>query len=142
MSGKGFFAASEETPATPEREPARPAPGDFLRLSAVGKSSVIHLTLPELLDSDEFDHLNHALLKTLDTNIKGRWVLDLTRVNYMGSSMLGMMVNVRQHVKTGGGTLALAALSPKLTTIFRTCCLEKLFVIARTADEAVAKLGG
>jgi anti-anti-sigma factor len=139
MSGKGHEFPTEE-PVT--RDPARPAMTDFVRVAPVGKSTVISLSLPELLDSDEFDHLNQQLTRVLDENRAGSWVLDLTNVSYMGSSVLGMLVNVRQHIKSGQGTLALAGLSVRLTTIFRTCCLEKLFVITRTAEEAVAKLGG
>ena len=115
---------------------------DFVQVTTVQTINVIDLWLPEQLDSEEFDRLNQSLLKVLDGKINGRWLLDLSAVDYMGSSVLGMMINVRQHIKTGGGKLTLSGLTPRMAQIFRTCCLEKLFVIARTREEAIKTLGG
>ena len=55
----------------------------------------------------------------------------------MGSAMLGLMVNLRQQVKSAGGRLVLCSMPPTLMQIFRTCCMERLFIIARTRDEAM-----
>jgi anti-anti-sigma factor len=115
---------------------------DFVQTAVVQSVNVIDLKLPEQLDSEEFDHLNDSLLKVLDGKISSRWLLDLSAVDYMGSSVLGLMINIRQHVKSGGGTLALCGLTPRMAQIFRTCCLEKMFLIARTRAEGVRALGG
>ena len=103
---------------------------------------MIDLSLPESLDSEEFDRLNEELLSTVDGKSSGKWVLDLSAVDYMGSSVLGLMINVRQRIKAAGGRLALCALSPQLTQIFHTCCLEKLFTITKTRAEAIRWIGG
>ena len=55
----------------------------------------------------------------------------------MGSSLLGLMINIRVRILQGGGRLVLCGLSPALMQIFRTCCLERLFSIAQTRDDAV-----
>lgn len=113
---------------------------DFVQVTTIGSVQAIQLWLPEQLDSEEFDRLNESLLRVLEGKRNGRWVLDLSAVNYMGSSVLGMMINVRQHIKSGGGKLALSGLTPRMTQIFRTCCLEKLFEIYRTREEAAKYL--
>jgi anti-anti-sigma factor len=115
---------------------------DFVKVISVQTVDVIDLWLPEQLDSDEFDRLNETLMRALDSKVNGNWLLDLAAVNYMGSSVLGLMINIRQHIKTGGGKLALSGLTPRMQQIFRTCCLEKLFLIARNRDEGVRALGG
>jgi anti-anti-sigma factor len=115
---------------------------DFVQTTVVQSINVIDLKLPEQLDSEEFDQLNESLLRVLDGKISGRWLLDLSAVDYMGSSVLGLMINIRQHIKAGGGTLALSGLTPRMAQIFRTCCLEKMFVIARTREEGIRALGG
>jgi len=117
-------------------------PKEFVQVTATQSVNVIDLALPESLDSEEFDRLNESMLKSIDGKVSDRWVLDLSGVDYMGSSVLGLMINVRQHIKAGGGKLALAGLSPQLTQIFRTCCLEKLFMITKTRAEAIRMLGG
>jgi anti-anti-sigma regulatory factor len=47
------------------------------------------------------------------------------------------MVNVRQRVKEARGRLVLCGLSPRLLQIFKTCCMERLFKIVRSRDEAI-----
>jgi len=97
---------------------------------------VVELSLPQQLDSGEFDRLNQLLLGAFAEQPDGRWVVDLSRSAYMGSPALGLMVNIWQQVKAGGGRLALCGLSSQLLRIFQTCCLERLFVI--TADRPAA----
>lgn len=64
-------------------------------------------------------------------------VLDLSRLAYVGSSVLGLLVSVRQTVKEAGGRLVLCGLSERLMQIFRTRSLERLFVIRRSREDAV-----
>jgi anti-sigma B factor antagonist len=122
-------------------EPERMA-SNFVNVRVVQSISVIDLRLPEQLDSEEFDRLNESLMSVLDRGIKASWLLDLSAVDYMGSSVLGLMINIRQHIKSGGGKLALAGLTPRMAQIFRTCCLERLFQIGRNREEAIKMLGG
>ncbi|MBC8107433.1 MAG: STAS domain-containing protein [Anaerolineae bacterium] len=109
---------------------------DFYRIESSERAQVIELTLPQMLDSAEFDELNEAILSTISERKSERWVIDLGQVSYMGSAMLGLMVNLRQQIKSAGGKLVLCSMPPSLMQIFRTCCMERLFVIAKTRDEA------
>ena len=93
------------------------------------------------MDAAEFDRINKEMLAILDGRAEGRWALDLSGVAYMGSSMLGLLVNVRQIIHTPGGTIVLCGLSPALAAVFRSCCLEKLFVVGATAADAVRLAG-
>jgi stage II sporulation protein AA (anti-sigma F factor antagonist) len=110
-------------------------------VSQVGPVNVVLLRLPEIMDSHEFDRLNEELLAAVAGSPQGRWVLDLASLNYMGSSSLGLMVNLRQRIKQVGGQLVLCSISPPLMKIFQTCCLERLFTITRTRTEALHRLG-
>lgn len=97
---------------------------------------IVELALPQHLDSGEFDRLNDALLAQFADEPQGHWVIDLADLQYMGSSVLGLMVNIRQRVKEAGGRLVLCGMSPRLLRIFQTCCLERLFVIRAGRAEA------
>lgn len=98
---------------------------------------VVELVIPTVLDGSEFDELNEALLGELDAHAGARWVLDLSRVHYLGSAMLGLMVNVRQRVKQSQGALVLCGLSERLMEIFEACCMERLFKITRSRQDAI-----
>jgi anti-anti-sigma factor len=109
-------------------------------VTQTGPVNVVMLRLPEMMDSHEFDRLNDDILAAIANTPQGRWVFDLSNLNYMGSSSLGLMVNIRQRVKQVGGQLVLCTISPPLMKIFRTCCLERLFTITRTREDAVQRL--
>lgn len=110
---------------------------DRFQVIAIDAVNVIELSLPQILDSDEFDRLNDKILNALGGKAGARWVIDLAEVSYLGSSALGLMVNIRQRVKQAGGRLVLCGLSQRLLEIFHTCCLERLFTIVRDREEAI-----
>jgi anti-anti-sigma factor len=113
---------------------------EMFQLIPEGTVNIIELTLPESLDSVEFGGLNDSLSRVFaDTGAK-RWIVDLSQVSYMGSSALGLMVNLRQQIRQRGGHVVLCSLSPRLLSIFHTCCLERLFTIVKTRDEARREL--
>jgi anti-anti-sigma factor len=114
-----------------------PVTSQWFRVVREDAVSVVELTLPLAIDNADLDRLNEQMLTLFSGQAAARWVLDLSGVSYMGSAMLGLMVNVRQRVKQAGGRLVLCALSPSLLQIFQTCSLERLFTIARNRAEAM-----
>ena len=110
---------------------------DFFQVTRMGEAHLVTITLPQSMDSDEFDRLNEEMLGLFTSQPHARWVLDLTGLNYMGSSALGLMVNIRQRIKQSGGRLVLCGLSQRLHHIFQTCCMERLFRIVRNRDDAL-----
>ena len=118
---------------------------ELLKVSTLGPIRLVELFLPNDLDSSEFDRLNDGLVDVF-TPAEGedqqgaRWIIDLTHVAYLGSAGLGLLVNIRQRVKSANGQLALCQMNPRLHQIFRTCSLERLFTITRTREDAVRAL--
>ena len=112
---------------------------ELFQVSDAGGVQVIELGLPEHLDSEEFGRLNESLIAAAGGGPDRALVLDLSRLAYAGSSVLGLLVNVRQKVKEAGNRLVLCGLSERLLQTFRTCSLERLFVIRRSREEAVAR---
>lgn len=116
-------------------------PRELFQFEIVEAIHVIRFKLPGSLDTMEFDQLNESLFALLKDKAAGKWVLDLTQVDYLGSALLGLFVNIRQQVLRDQGELVLAGLSQRLLQIFRTCCLERLFTIRKTETDAVKFLG-
>lgn len=110
---------------------------DWFAVIPQDAAQVLRLTVPLHVDSADFDKFHELVLSAVTAKANGRWVIDLAELSYMGSSLLGLMVNIRQRVRQSGGQLALCGLSPKLLQVFRTCSLERLFVIRAGRDEAV-----
>lgn len=108
-------------------------------ISMEGSVQILHFEVPPTLDIIEVDHLIESVLKQLESTAgSGRWVADLSKTEYLGSSMLGLFVNMREKIRQAGGVLVLCGMSPPLLRIFKTCCLERLFTIAKTRADAMA----
>lgn len=111
---------------------------ELYRVQSLEAGSLIELLLPDTIDPVEFDELNEGMLAHIGgPNAPRKWVMDFTGVRYMGSAMLGLIVNVRQRVKSGGGTLVLCGLSKPLLEIFHTSSMERLFTIVKTRPDAI-----
>ena len=110
---------------------------DYYRIEQTPHGGVIALSLPESVDPVDLDRLNDAILGEVRERAGDTWIVDLASVAYMGSAMLGLMVNLRQQIKSAGGKLILCSMQPRLLEIFRTCCMERLFTIVRSRAEAM-----
>jgi anti-anti-sigma factor len=113
-------------------------PESLYAISKVGSVRVLEMHLPHALDAIEFNGLNEVLQQVITAHVGSAWVLDLSHMDYMGSATLGLIVNIRQSVKQAESTLVLCGLSPRLHQMFQSCSLERLFVICRTREEAIA----
>jgi anti-anti-sigma factor len=100
-------------------------------------ANVLQFFMPITLDTMEIDSIIEDVLRELEPRGSERWVVDLAKVDYLGSSMLGLFVNLRERIRHGGGALVLCGMSAQLQQIFRNCCLERLFTIAKSRNDAL-----
>jgi anti-anti-sigma factor len=102
-----------------------------------GHVQVLALPLPRSVDMYEYDRLNEEIATLTETGRSGRWVLDLSKSVYVGSAILGVMVNLRQRIRAGGGHMTICCLSDTLAEAMRTCSLYNLFSVGQTRADAV-----
>ncbi|MGA2233600.1 MAG: STAS domain-containing protein [Tepidisphaeraceae bacterium] len=101
---------------------------------------VVELRFRPEMDALLMDGLLDAVAVELDRAAGAGWVLDLSNVTYLNSAGLGMLVNIRQKVKQSRGKLAICGLSPRMMDLFKSCCLERLFLIVKTRSQALAEV--
>jgi anti-sigma B factor antagonist len=89
-------------------------------------------------DAMALDVLMESIVAEFESRNVTAWVLDLSAVGFLNSAGLGLLVNIRQKVRQSRGKLALCGLSTGLMELFRSCCLERLFTIEKTREDAVA----
>lgn len=68
-----------------------------------------------------------------------RIIVNLARVTYVDSSGLATLVEIFKNMKTYGGKLRLAGISPKVKSLFEITKLDRLFDIMNSEEEALAK---
>ena len=66
-------------------------------------------------------------------------VINLSRVTYVDSSGLATLVEILKNMRSYGGKMKLASLSPKIKSLFEITKLDKLFEITANEEEAISK---
>lgn len=69
-------------------------------------------------------------------------VLDLSGLEWIDSSGVGLLVTLYKHAQSKGGAVNAASLQRQPKEIFRLLRLESAFEIFDTVEQAVAKLAG
>jgi anti-sigma B factor antagonist len=71
-----------------------------------------------------------------------RIVFDMSRVEFLDSSVIGALVGFMRKARAAGGDVKLAGLTPDIETIFELTRLQKVFQIHDSVDGAVREFGG
>ncbi|MBN1515994.1 STAS domain-containing protein [Candidatus Sumerlaeota bacterium] len=87
---------------------------------------------------------SRELLVKLDaiTADQQKIVLDLSMLSFIDSSGIGSLLTMQKHQLQNNGILYLCGLSDTVDKVLRQLQLNRVFSIVKTADEAVAELGG
>lgn len=81
---------------------------------------------PAVLDGAVIDRIGKELYVLVDKQDRRRVVLDLTRVEFLSSAMIGVIINLQQKLAKAKGQLAVCGLRPKLKEVFTITRLDKL----------------
>ena len=80
------------------------------------------------------------LRKRLSELVEGRTprlvILDLSGVEYVDSSGVGTIVELKRRALRTGGDVVLVGLQPRVRSVFEITRLDKFFKIAQSIDEA------
>jgi anti-sigma B factor antagonist len=71
---------------------------------------------------------------------KKKFFLDCTRLTYVNSSGLAYLLNIVGTVKPKGGSVALAAVDPKIQVIFKMMGITELFQFYPSAKDALKEM--
>ena len=129
--------------ADPKPAPDSPASaGEKLPVDIRDKGAwtVVRLREPSLMDPAVIEALNTHVESLLARN-RSRLILDFEQVQYISSSMVGVLVGTRQSVAKSGGELVLCALNPRLLELLKITRLDKMFVVEPDLRAALERTG-
>ena len=94
------------------------------------------------IDQNSADSFRAALAPHMERCATGqdRVVLDLSRVDYISSAGLRVLMLARKQAKVQGGSLAVAGLGPVVKEIFEISRFTVVFDIHQTVRDALAAL--
>lgn len=70
-----------------------------------------------------------------------RMVVDLTKVEYLDSTALGVLIGGLKRMREQDGNMVLVCPSPRIRRVFEITGLDKIFDIYNSTDEAQSALG-
>jgi len=98
-------------------------------------------TLIAYLDSEIDHHTAERLRVQIDTAYENssckHIVFDFSKVGFMDSSGIGMIIGRYKHAEKRGGKLALAGMSNEMGRLFQISGLAKIVSRVNTVDEAL-----
>jgi len=81
--------------------------------------------------------LRERLIEVIDGGGR-RVIVDLSRVDFLDSTGLGVLVGALKRLRAAGGTFRLVCGKESLLKIFRITALDQVFPLHPTVDEAIS----
>ncbi len=79
--------------------------------------------------------LKQAMIALLEKGVK-RFIVDLTNVEYLDSTALGVLIGGLKRIREVGGNLLLICPSARIRRVFEITGLDKVFDMHNSEDEA------
>ncbi|HQY87818.1 MAG TPA: STAS domain-containing protein [Tepidisphaeraceae bacterium] len=111
----------------------------YFKIVKLPRAFVVELVLPEDIDTAAFTEINGALIEQWPIDTGANVVIDLALTQYLGSMLLGLLVNIRHEAKTRSGQVVLCNVPTPVSKVIRSTNLERLIVISGSRAEALGR---
>jgi anti-sigma B factor antagonist len=111
-----------------------------LRVEFHGSVVVATLTDEKILDEAQLKGLEGSFMPLIKQTPAIQLIVDFSTVQFLTSSVLGLLIRLSKKVYEAQGKLRLCSISPKILEIFRITRLDKIFEIFPNVDEAMIGL--
>ncbi len=101
---------------------------------------LVEFTTLSLSESPELDTMARRFQEEFMRSRTKRMLLDCTRLKFMASRGLSLMVTLSRLAQQHKGTFAVCGLSPQLAQLFRFAGLDRAITVYNTSQEALAAL--
>ncbi len=102
-----------------------------------GDVGVARAEVDQLVHPDEVMALSHGFRRYAADSPCHGFVLDLSRLTYMTSAALGMLVNMHAHLKAAGRRFAIVVGEGLVANIFEQTHLDQVFPVRVRLDDAI-----
>lgn len=94
-----------------------------------------------IVETHQVESVKDTLFPLIDQQHRTRLILDMSKVKYLSSSAIGVLVPLRDKYNKAKGTLILVGVTPEIKKLFSITGLAKLFKFADTEAQALSSLG-
>jgi anti-sigma B factor antagonist len=104
------------------------------------QAAVLVLKDEKILEDKDIRELEEQIQKVIEQNETGNIVMDFSRVVFMSSAVLGLLIKISRRIYEADGNLALCGISAKIYEIFKITRLTKIFDIYNDVESAISDL--
>ena len=112
----------------------------YFALEEHGDVLVVHFKSRLLNDEENIEQLGQELFALVEQSNWLKLVLDLAKVDYLTSSVLGKLITLHRKLHRSQGKMVLIGLTEGVDSILRTSKLLTYFAIADSRDAAITQL--
>jgi len=89
----------------------------------------------------DIDRVGNELIASVKGQSTPAWLIDLSRLEYMGSALVALVVRVWKAVQNGGGKVVVVCGGGMPQEVLRLAGLDKVWTITTTYEDGLRKLG-
>ncbi len=106
------------------------------------RGQVIVATLEDekILDDTQLQALSDSFLPLIEQNDGLQLIIDFSKVKFLTSSVLGLLIRVSKKIYEKDGALRLCSINPKIQEVFKITRLDKIFEIFPDWEDAMVGL--
>jgi anti-sigma B factor antagonist len=93
-----------------------------------------------LMGGEETDELSNAVADFIEQGNR-KLIIDLSKVDYLNSTAIGVLVKAHTTYKKHSGTVKLCGINKNINNIFVITKLTMVFEVAESRDDAVKAFG-
>ncbi len=102
---------------------------------------VLHMVLPgPTIGRDALQGIEDQMLHAVKSTPSPLVVVDFAKVEFLPTIGLGTLIAVQKWTRERDGRLRIAALTGRVSDLFRISRLDRIFEIDATVEEAIANL--
>jgi len=110
-------------------------------LTQIDKATVVEFRIASLMDPVQLESIQQQLFKLVDEQDKRIMILDFSRVEFMSSQAIGIIIGLNKRLATlAHSKLLLCGVNSKLQELLRITRLDKVLKVKPTQKEAINSL--
>lgn len=103
-------------------------------------ATIVTFTDEKILEEKDIQTLHKSLMSVIEQGERINLILDFCDVQFLSSSVLGLLIRVSKKIYEQAGQLRLCNISPKIYEIFKITRLTKIFDIYKDVESATEGL--
>ncbi len=111
---------------------------DFYTVRQSGIHTVVEFQTASLMNPHDLERVGSSLFRMADEEKRRSIVLDFTKVKYLSSQAIGVVLTLNKKL-TGGGSLVLCGVGPQLMQLLRITRLDRILSIKPTLQDVLGE---